>query len=157
MTSRRMPKSVSAPVAGHAEPASPLPVAAVLSFLKRRGESFSWSLKDLTKSLGISTAEGRRAAALLQVQGYIERTGDDEWLTTDSGTAVSGSKPPRLVAPALSALGERIRAVNHDPNAPFHIRNAVAFGDFLSGRARVQAPDVGIHLVSRILRVIRQT
>ena len=34
MTSRRMPKSVSAPVAGHAEPASPLPVAAVLSFLK---------------------------------------------------------------------------------------------------------------------------
>ena len=95
------------------------------------------------------------------MQGYIERTGDDEWLTTDSGTAVSGSKPPRFtreaVAPALSALGERIRAVNHDPNAPFHIRNAVAFGDFLSGRARVQAPDVGIHLVSRILRVIRQT
>ena len=59
------------------------------------------------------------------MQGYIERTGDDEWLTTDSGTAVSGSKPPRFtreaVAPALSALGERIRAANHDPKAPFHI------------------------------------
>ena len=34
--------------------------------------------------------------ALLQLQGYIEPAGRDEWLTTLSGETVSGSKTPRL-------------------------------------------------------------
>ena len=42
-----------------------------------------------------------------------------------------------------------MKAANHDPNAPFDIGKAVAFGDFLTDRARVQAPDVGIQLVPR--------
>jgi hypothetical protein len=113
----------------------------------------SWNRKDLTKSLRIRAAEAKRAAALLEVQGYVERAGDSEWLTTTSGNAVSGSKPPRFtpeaVAAGLSALTERIRAINQDPKAEFRITTAIAFGDFLSDRARVQAPDVGIQLGTR--------
>jgi hypothetical protein len=128
-----------------------LPAAAVLSFLKETRGMPSWNLKDLTKSLRISVAEARRAIAFLELQGYIERIGDDEWLTTHSGATVSGSKPPRFtpetVAGGLSALAERIKAVNQDPKARFRITKAVGFGDFLSDRARVQAPDVGIQLI----------
>jgi hypothetical protein len=150
MASKRAPKSVSS---RHAEPTSSLPAAAVLSFLKETRGIPSWNLKDLAKSLRISAAQAKRATALLEVQGYIERTGDGEWLTTVSGNTVSGSKSPRFtpeaVAEGLSALAERIKAVNHDQNAPFRIAKAVAFGDFLSDRARVQAPDVGIQLTPR--------
>jgi hypothetical protein len=74
-------------------------------------------------------------------------------LTTVSGNTVSGSQSPRFTPEAaavgLSALAERIKAVNHDPDVQFHIAKALAFGDFLSDRARVQAPDVGIQLVPR--------
>jgi hypothetical protein len=150
MASKRGHKSLSSPAAKDTEPAWSLPAAAVLGFLKETRGMPSWNLKDLTKSLRISAAQAKRAAALLEVQGYIERTGDTEWLTTVSGNSVSGSKSPRFtseaVAAGLSALAERINAVNHDPDAPFRVTKAVAFGDFLSDRARVQAPDVGIQL-----------
>jgi hypothetical protein len=61
------------------------------------------------------------------------------------------SKPPRFtpdaVASALSALAEQIKAVSQEPGTQFRVAKAVAFGDFLSDRGRVQAPDVGVLLV----------
>jgi hypothetical protein len=39
--------------------------------------------------------------------------------------------------------------VNEDRSAEYKVADAVAFGDFLSGRARVQAADVGIRLAPR--------
>ena len=69
------------------------------------------------------------------------------------GQTVSGSKLPHFtierVEKALAALKERIAAVRKDFKAPFRISKAVAFGDFLSERARVQAADVGIELAKR--------
>jgi hypothetical protein len=86
-------------------------------------------------------------------QGYVEPSGYDEFLTTAAGDAVSGSNQPRFtlesVDTALSELAEKIKSVNQDRNAPFEIATAVAFGDFLAGRARVQAPDVGVQLARR--------
>jgi hypothetical protein len=153
MPSRRGPRSVASQLAVHAEPAWSLPAVTVLSFPKETRGMPSWNLKDLTKSLRISAAQAKRVTTLLAVQGYIERTGDGEWLTIVSGNSVSGSKSPRFtpeaVAKGLSALAERIKAVNHGPDAPFRIARAVAFGDFLSDRASVQAPDVGIQLIPR--------
>jgi len=90
---------------------------------------------------------------VLQAQGYIEPAGPDEWLTTVSGETVSGSKPPRFTPEAieqgLSALADRIKAVNRDFAAPFPVTEAIAFGGFLTGRARVQAAEVGVELVPR--------
>ena len=153
MASRRGPKSAASQPVGHAEPTSSLPAAAVLSFLKETRGMPNWNLRDLARSLRISAAEAKRATALLEVQGYIGRTGDGDWLTTGSGNAVSGSKRPRFtpeaVTAGLSALAERINVVNQDRKARFRITRAVALGDFLSNRARVQAPDVGIQLIRR--------
>jgi hypothetical protein len=56
---------------------------------------------------------------------------------------------PERVAKALAGLKDRIAAARKDFKAPFKITAAVAFGDFLSDRPRVQAPDVGIELVKR--------
>jgi hypothetical protein len=54
------------------------------------------------------------------------------------------------VEQALSALKERIKRNRKDPQSPFRIADAVAFGDFLfPDRARVQSADVGIRLVRR--------
>jgi hypothetical protein len=61
--------------------------------------------------------------------------------------------PPRYrsdrVVRLLAELSGRIRNVNGDSGAQFRISKAVAFGDFLSKRSRVQAPDVGIELTNR--------
>jgi hypothetical protein len=113
----------------------------------------TWTAQDRSKSLKIRAAVASRVIPFLQVQGYVEPAGRAEWLTTVSGEAVSGSKSPRFtpetVTTALSALAKRIKAVNQDPEAGFHVVNAVAFGDFLRGRARAQAADVGIQLVTQ--------
>ena len=50
---------------------------------------------------------------------------------------------------ALSALHDRIQVINEDTNAPYKVTDAVAFGDFLSDRSRLQAAAVGIRLVPR--------
>ena len=131
-----------------------LPAAAVLSFIKQTRGLSGWKSRDLAESLNVGAAEARRITALLQVQGYIERAErDDQWLTTVSGDTVSGSKPPRYkpeaVESALSSLVQRIKAANQDRSAPFRVAGAVAFGDFLSSRARLQAPDVGVDLIGR--------
>jgi len=130
-----------------------IPVAAVFSFLKDKRGAFSWTLRDLTQTLNISEQDARRVLTILKLQGYVSETSDNELLTTASGEIVSGSKPPRFtrecVDRAVPELLERIAANNSDGNAEFKITQAVAFGDFLSGRANCQAADVGIELTPR--------
>lgn len=155
MPSKR--KTASSPAKAQPEPptraAPSMPPAAVMSFLKEtRGEA-SWSTQDLAKSLNVSAAAAKQVLPFLQAQGYIEATDDGVWLTTASGDTVAGSKPPRFtvegVEAALTALAERIKAANQDGSARFRITKAVAFGDFLAGRPRVQAADVGVQLSAR--------
>ena len=126
---------------------------AVLSFLKDTRGAISWSTQELAKSLKITAADAQRVAAVLQLQGYIKHHGTGQWITTISGETVSGSKTPRFtlerVENILSFLSKRMKEINDGSQARFRITNAVAFGDFLDGRARVQAPDVGIQLVRR--------
>src|SRR6266853_2570407 len=127
-----------------------IPVAAVFSFLKDKRGALSWTLRELTRTLNISEQDARRVLTILKLQGYVSETSDDELLTTASGEIVSGSKPPRFtrecVNGAVSELLDRMAANNSDRNADFKITQAVAFGDFLSGRANCQAADVGIEL-----------
>jgi hypothetical protein len=130
-----------------------IPVEAVFSFLKDKRGALSWTLGDLTQTLNISAPDAGRVLTILKLQGYASETSDNELLTTASGEIVSGSRPPRFtrerVDGAVSELLDRIAANNSDRNAEFKITQAVAFGDFLSGRANCQAADVGIELTPR--------
>jgi hypothetical protein len=130
-----------------------IPVAAVFSFLKDQRGALSWTLRDLTQTLNISEQDARGVLAILKLQGYVSETSGNELLTTASGETVSGSKPPRFTSEsvdgAFSGLSDRIAANNSDRNTDFKITQAVAFGDFLSGRANCQAADVGIALTAR--------
>jgi hypothetical protein len=90
----------------------------------------------------------------MQLQGYVEPVARTKsWRTTEAGLAVSGAKTARLtrkaVEEALSALRDRIQAINNDNSAEYTISEAMAFGDFLSEDARVQPADVGIRLTQR--------
>lgn len=126
-----------------------------MSFLKETRGLLTWTTQDLQKSLLITTAQAREVIAALEVQGYIkqQQNSPNEWLTTIHGEVVSGSKPPRFsrekVENALSALKGRIETINEDASSPYRVAQAVAFGDFLAGRAQAQAADVGIQLVAR--------
>jgi hypothetical protein len=112
----------------------------------------TWTIKDLQRSLLITAVQTREVIAALQIQGYVKRTegNPNEWTTTLNGETVSGSKLPRFdresVESALARLKQRIESVNSDSHAPYRVVTAIAFGDFLSARARVQAADVGIAL-----------
>ena len=50
---------------------------------------------------------------------------------------------------AIAGLRDRIKAANEDTNVAYRITDAVAFGDFLSDAARVQAAEVGIRLAPK--------
>jgi hypothetical protein len=50
---------------------------------------------------------------------------------------------------SLDSLADQLKRVNQDSSAEYRITDTAAFGDFLSGRARVQAADVGIRLEPR--------
>ena len=128
--------------------------SAVFSFLKDTRGSLTWKMRDFQDCLNIGAKDAKQILAILQMQGYVQqKDGADEYLTTSSGEAVSESKLPRMkresVEEALSTITERIAAINRDPRAKFSIRKAVAFGDFLSKRAQVQAADVGAMLTRR--------
>lgn len=126
---------------------------AVFSFLKDTRGMISWTARDLAETLGVTLAQATNALPVLEMQGYVRRSGKDEWLTTIEGETVSGSVSPRYrkeaVDEALAALQDRIRQLNADRTQSALVRCAVAFGDFLSGRARVQAADVGIEVNAR--------
>lgn len=132
-----------------------LPAEAALSFLKDTKGTLTWSARDLADSLKISRREADQVLSLLHAQGYAQpASAKDQWLTTPSGETVSGAKPPRFtrerVEQALADLQTRIHQNNEDPNSPFRVTAAIAFGDFLlPDRARLQAADVGITLARR--------
>jgi len=126
-----------------------------MSFLKETRGVLTWTIKDLQKSLLIAAAQARAVIAALELQGYIKRSeeGPNEWLTTINGEAVSASKTPRYsregVEKALALLRERLKQFNRDTQSSWRVEEAVAFGDFLAGRAQAQAADVGIKLILR--------
>jgi DNA-binding IclR family transcriptional regulator len=125
----------------------PLPAAELLSFLRQT--LGTWTERDLSKARNISSGEAKQAVAAMQLRGYVEPIGrTQKWRTTEEGVTVSGAKTARFtreaVEQALSALRDRIQAINNDPDAEYAVSEAVAFGDFLSDQAWVQAADVGI-------------
>jgi len=129
-----------------------IPAAAVMSFLKDTRGLLSWSTRELAETLGITAAEAAKVIVIMEMQGYVKAAqGGRHWFTTAAGQAVSRSKLPHFtserVETALAGLKERIAAARKDFKSPFKIAAAVAFGDFLSDRARVQAADVGIELL----------
>jgi hypothetical protein len=98
--------------------------------------------------------EVKQVLAVMELQGYVEPAGTTKkWRTTEQGDLVSGAKSPRFirdgVEQSLSALQDRIQGINQDTNGQYRVTEAVAFGDFLSDRSRLQAADVGIRLVRR--------
>jgi hypothetical protein len=141
-----------------APPLPQLPAAEVLSFLKETRGVLTWTTADLAKSLRVSKREALQIATVFELQGYVKPAGETagkkgEWLTTEDGNSVSGSSAPRFTRPAvmkaLSLLRKRIRAWNDNPKARYRVSEAVAYGDFLSGRPRMQAADVGVRLERR--------
>ena len=155
---RRSPKHTPLQSVGsREEPPRQLPsvsTSAVFSFLKDTRGALTWKMRDFQDCLNIGAKDAKQTLTILQMQGYIQQKDDtDEYLTTSSGEAVSGSKLPRMtresVEEALTTITERIVAINRDPRAKLSIRKAVAFGDFLSKRAQVQAADVGVMLTRR--------
>ncbi len=141
-----------------------VPAEAALSFLKDTKGTLAWTARDLADTLKINRPEAKQILAFLQAQGYVQpaRSGEpaqqrepargtNDWITTPAGETVSGATPPRFtresVEQALVALKDRINQSDKDPQAPFRITDAVAFGDFLiPDRARVQSAQVGIRL-----------
>src|SRR5665213_1839484 len=138
--------------AANAVPVAPLAAAEVLSFLKETRGMLTWTEADLANSLKISKKDEKQALTLLELQGYIKAAAAEPgaWLTTEDGNIVSGSAAPRFarqrVLAALTSLGKQLKAVNRQSDERYRVRDAVAFGDFLNGQARVQAADVGIRL-----------
>jgi DNA-binding transcriptional regulator YhcF (GntR family) len=138
------------------EPAKPvsLPATALFSFLKETRGITSWTTRDLAKTLNLRATSTKEALAILEMQGYIKPAeSKGEWITTPAGEIVSGSKFPKYsretVERSLAAFADHLKRVNQDSSAEYKTAEAVAFGDFLSGRARVQAADVGIRLEPR--------
>lgn len=147
-TKRDRPQKLPAP-----KSSAKLERDAVFSFLKDTRGMLSWTARDLAETLGVTLAQAADALPVLAMQGYVRRSGKDEWLTTIEGETVSDSVAPRYkkeaVDEALAALQVRIRKLNADRTATEIIRRAIAFGDFLSDRARVQAADIGIEVNPR--------
>jgi hypothetical protein len=140
--------------AGTARGLSSVTMPAIFSFLKDTRGALTWKARDLQECLNIEAKDAKQILAILQMQGYVRlKENTDEYLTTGSGETVSKSKLPRLkresVEKALSTMADRIAAINRDPRAEFSIRKAVAFGDFLSDRAQVQAADIGVMFTLR--------
>jgi hypothetical protein len=131
-----------------------IPVAEVMSFIKETRGAVTWTAKEMIDALNISRQDAEQVIAILQLQGYVKPASESQgWLTTLNGETVSGSRPPRFtpekIREALSTLQEIIETTNRDRKSEFRVSDAVAFGDFLIGRSRVQAADVGIRLVAR--------
>ena len=155
-TSKNTASAVKAPPTARSAMRAPIPAEAAMSFLRDTKGLLTWSLRDMSQTLNISSEEAERVVALLEIQGYVqpEAHKSGEWLTTSSGETVSGAKTPRFdrasVEAALTSLKQRIEAMNSDRAAKFQVAGAVAVGDFLAkDRARVQAADVGIELLRK--------
>jgi len=130
-----------------------LPATALFSFLKETRGMTSWTSRDFAKTLNLGAADAKEALAILEMQGYVKPTGPKEWMTTQAGESVSDSKSPRYsretIEQSLASFADHLKRVNEDSSADYKIAEAVAFGDFLSARVRVQAADIGIRLEPR--------
>jgi hypothetical protein len=131
-----------------------IPIAAVFSFLKDMRGTLTWSEENLIVTLKVKRKDAGKILALLQMQGYVQKTQSGEWLTTAAGEIVSGSKSPRFkpanIEEALAALSTRIADTNRDVHCESTIIKVVAFGDFLGHASKCQAADVGIDLRPRV-------
>lgn len=158
MARAKSPNTQTADVAVQ-EPPVALSVKDVFSFLKEMKGELSWTARDMSDSLKIGVADVKRALPLLELQGYVKPEGKSQWITTSSGEAVAGAKAPRFnreaIEKALTALQRQIRQVNQDTSSEFKVTKAVAFGDFLRGASRVQAPDIGIQAAQRGPAIVR--
>jgi len=147
-TSKRPPRNSGARTEG----LSSAPIEAVFSFLKGTKGTSSWTKEDFADTLKISAADAAKILPVIEMQGYIHPY-HGEWVTTTAGEDVSGGRPPRFspetIEAELSALRERIKSVNQDSKSRYKVTGAVAFGDFLQQKPRVQAADVGIRLEPR--------
>jgi hypothetical protein len=154
-----MPKNIKKKVSAARMPA--VSIAAALSFLKETKGALTWTTQEFARGVGITVAEAGPALAVLQMQGYVKPgESKNEWMTSVDGDAVSGAAAPRFsaeaVKKALEDLRGRIAAVNKDAKAEFRIGSAIAFGDFMTHRAQVQAADVGIEPVRRNPRAAKR-
>lgn len=133
----------------------PTPAEAALSFLKDTKGLLTWSVRDLAETLRVHHRDAEAIVRFLEAQGYVKPGhGPHVWMTTPAGESLSGAKAPRFTRPsveeAIAALKKRIKRVNQDPNSPYRITEAVAFGDFLlKDRVRVQPAEAGIQLERR--------
>jgi hypothetical protein len=130
-----------------------IPAAEALSFLRDTRGASTWTPRDMAEALKIGAAEAKQVIAVMEMQGYVSQFKGDEWMTTFAGETVSGSKPPRYtrerIEKALADLSTRMEEVNRDVTASYTITQAVAYGDFLGDRTRLQAAEVGVLLEER--------
>ena len=149
---RNKPRSTMSPSSSPTK--ASLPPAALFSFLKQTRGVATWTGQDFAKTLGLTRAAANQAMAMLEMQGYIKPSGSKgEWIATPQGEAVSDSRFPRYsratLKRSLDSFADHLMRVYEDSSAPYRVARAVAFGDFLTDRARVQAADIGILLVPR--------
>ena len=147
------PKSRTAKPVGRTNALGSTPAAEALSFLRQTRGLSTWTAGDLVRTLNISLADAQQVISILALQGYIKPSAKNKLMTTLSGESVSGSKIPRFtperVEKALADLRSRIAEINRDSRAAYEITEAVAFGDFLQHRTRVQPAEMGIQLKQR--------
>ena len=131
---------------------SDVPAAALLSFIKQVSAEPFWDAKRLTSILNANAADAPQITAMLEMLGYAEPVPGKKgaWRNTQAGNIVSGGKPARFnresVLEALNELRRRAEQMNADPASAYRVTDLIAFGDFLSDRAKVQAADVGVGL-----------
>lgn len=130
-----------------------VPAVEAFSFLQETRGVSAWTARDMARSLNIPLAEAKKVISLLALQGYVNAHGPTEFMTTLAGEGVSGSKPPRFtrerVQKGLQELRKRISETNRDRGGRYRVTKAVAFGDFLGDRVRLQSAQVGIALERR--------
>ena len=130
-----------------------IPAAQVMSFLRDVHSLLTWTEQDFAALMNVSKEQTIEALGMLQLAGYVEPLEKRKWRTTDQGRQIAGGKTPRFTAEsmekALGELKERIIFLNSDESATYRVTRAVAFGDFLGDRVRVQPADVGIELQPR--------
>ena len=124
---------------------------AVVSFLKEFSAAPPWTAKDMGRALNIPEAEAEAAIPMLQAAGYIEAATGGGWVATEQADAVSGAKQPRFVRPAIekaiAALLDRVQEWNAAHRSGMKVARVVVFGDYLSGRDRLQAAEIGVEFV----------
>jgi hypothetical protein len=109
---------------------------ALLSFLKDTRGAVNWSAKDLLQGLRLDAKQGAQLLAILEMQGYVAKEGN-EWLTTAAGESISKSKKPQFslasVTQAMATLKERIAALNRDKRSEFEDNEGGCFRGFSDG------------------------